>query len=488
MERGEGARLARRAEIVVALALTAALSALVFRPGFAQGAKSRAPVRVSGTNITPHGTIRTGNGATALGFCGGDDWEPDIATDATATYVYAIIAHYPGDPTCDPASGNQNRAYIRVSADGGKTWGALHVISDQPAGTNYPSQVDVTDSVDNTTGYVYATFLAYNDKAIKTDVIAARSTDHGATWTATKINHGCTNCDHPWVIARNHMVYVAYDQGKDHYIAMSKDDGLTWTESLVGSFDVVAFAEGAVTDAAGNVYYAWGDCTKSSCNGNDVGDYNVSRTVAGTLNTTFAHVATAPAGPKCPYSPNCGFAFFGIQDDIGIDAAGTLYVAWQDGADHTTAGSPPIVQLSKSTDGGRTWVYVGRADDKDASGCAGGACYALFPRVEGGTAGHVDVMWMDDRNGSPIDHTNGWNVWLRTSTTGGTTWTGPSRQVSTYDPNRRQSRPNGYLFPYGDYEDVKLVGGNAYMLWGEGIDYYGGPDAPGAVVYRSMTG
>jgi hypothetical protein len=33
---------------------------------------------------------------------------------------------------------------------------------------------------------------------------------------------------------------------------------------------------------------------------------------------------------------------------------------------------------------------------------------------------------MDDRNGSPINHTNGWNVWLRSSTNGGTSWTGPS--------------------------------------------------------------
>src|SRR5437588_3961543 len=72
-------------------------------------AKNRAPGRVSGTHVTPHGTLVTGPGATALGFCGGDDWEPDIATDPTGTYVYAIIAHYPGDPTCDPASGNQNR-------------------------------------------------------------------------------------------------------------------------------------------------------------------------------------------------------------------------------------------------------------------------------------------------------------------------------------------------------------------------------------------
>jgi hypothetical protein len=283
------------------------------------------------------------------------------------------------------------------------------------------------------------------------------------------------------------VIYDAYDQGKAHYIAMSKDDGLTWTEALVGSFDIVAFAEGAVEDAAGNVYFAWGDCTKSSCNGNAVGDYSVSKTLAGTLTTTFTHVATAPAGPKCPYEPVCGFAFFGIQDDIAIDAAGTLYVVWQDGQDHTTAGSPPIVQLSKSTDGGTTWTYVGRADDKTASGCAGSQCYALFPRVEAGAAGKIAVMWMDDRSGSPLDHMNGWNVRMRVSTTGGATWSAPSTQVSTYDSKRIQSRRNGFLFPYGDYEDIKIAGSNAYLIWGEGVNYTGGASDPGAVVYRSLA-
>ena len=97
---------------------------------------------------------------------------------------------------------------------------------------------------------------------------------------------------------------------------------------------------------------------------------------------------------------------------------------------------------------------------------------------------------MDDRNGSPIDHTNGWNVWLRTSTTGGSTWSGPSVQVSQYDPARPESQPNGFLFPYGDYEGVDLRTGNkttAVLIWGEGFDYTGGASQPGHVIFRSLT-
>jgi hypothetical protein len=96
-------------------------------------------------------------------------------------------------------------------------------------------------------------------------------------------------------------------------------------------------------------------------------------------------------------------------------------------------------------------------------------------------------MWMDDRLGTPLDHTNGWNVWLRTSTTGGTTWTGPSRRISQFDRARSESRSNGFLFPYGDYQGIDIQGSTAVMVWGEGHNYTGGPTAPGHVIYRSMA-
>jgi hypothetical protein len=78
-------------------------------------------------------------------------------------------------------------------------------------------------------------------------------------------------------------------------------------------------------------------------------------------------------------------------------------------------------------------------------------------------------------------------VWYRTSTTGGTTWSGPSVRVSQFDPSRPESRPNGFLFPYGDYQGIDLRQGTAVMIWGEGWNYTGGPSQPGHVIYRSLT-
>jgi hypothetical protein len=422
-----------------------------------------------------------------FGFCGGDDWEPEIA--AQGSFVYGTVAHFVGDPSCDPASASERDIYVRVSSDGGGTFGSLRALPD----LGYPNVVDTVITVDPVTGAVYNSYLAYglpgtNQKAA--DVIVAKSTDHGQTWSAKVVNGPlCTECDHPWIVAHNNNVYVMYAQGAGHFLSRSSDGGATWHESLVLTDSHVAFPEGGVVDASGNAWFAWGDCF-GSCSGTTAASYKVSRTLAGTSNTQFAEVAQGAMGPHCPPSGACGFAYFGPQDDIAIDAAGTLYLLWQDsqtGKPH----DPTVLRLSSCASGctnAANWHLVGRADDKRASGCPGGDCYALFPRIEGGAAGRIAVMWMDDRLGQPLDHMNGWNVWYRSSTTGGQTWAGPSQRVSQFDRSRSESHRNGFEFPYGDYQGIDLTSdGRVVMIWGEGHDYTGGPDRPGHIIYRRLA-
>jgi hypothetical protein len=445
-----------------------------------------AVVVVVGLGVVPQAATAAPPGPVRIGFCGGDDWEPAFA--AAGSLVYVAWTHFVGDPTCDPSSASPGSTYVSVSSDGGATFGPPHtVFTGAVDGISYPQQADPQVAV-GAGGAVYVSFLGFGNSGGHTDVILARSTDRGATFgSAQKVNtsHDCKNCDHPKLVISGRDIYLAYSQATNHFISHSHAGG-AFVQTDVLRENVVAFAEGGVADAAGNVWYAWADCESSNCTGVPAVDYRVSKTKVGTLSTAFTEVATSVQGPKCPFS-RCGFAFFGPQDDIAVGGNGDLYLAWQQGQDSSQRGSPPIVNLSRSADGGKTWTMVGRLDDKTATGCAGAACYALFPTLRGGHGDTLYASWMDDRNGDPIDHQNGWNVWLRTSTTAGTSWTGPSQRMSPFMPAQSQSRPTGFLFPYGDYMGLALNScGQPMLVWGEGHNWVGGPAAPGHINYRTL--
>ncbi len=432
-----------------------------------------------------------------LGYCGGDDWEPAMASDSSG-HVYVLITHYTGNTSCDPASGlNNSRIMIQVSSDAGKTFSAPAVVAPMPGGINYPSQADPSIAVDKATGDVYVSLLAYGLSGGHTDIYVAKSTDHGATFSqAVQANaKGCKNCDHEKILASNNVIYDAYAQAQYHFIAVSTNGGATFTQNLVDSTFVVGFAEGAVLDSHGNAWFAWGDCKTSNCTSSPAGNYRVSETLAGGGATTFSPVlATSPQGPDCPYS-SCGFAYFGPQDAIAIDSAGTIYLAWQTGQANDSK-SPPIINLSSCSSNCTSasgWSQVGRVDDKTAANCPNSACYALFPNIVAAGPGQLFATWMDDRNDSldgTVDHVDGYNLWYRTSTTGGASWTGPGQQISQFDPSQSQETANGFLFPYGDY--TGLIINTACrtpapaMTWGEGHNWVGGAAAPGHIEFASF--
>src|SRR5262249_46604701 len=260
-----------------------------------------------------------------LGYCGGDDWEPTMASDSS--HVYVLITHFTGDTTCDPASGqNNSRIMIQVSSDGGQTFTVPSVVSNTPGGIAYPSQADPSIAVDKATGAVYVSLLAYGLSGGHTDIYVARSTNFGQSFgQAVQANaKGCKNCDHEKILASNNVIYDAYTQAQYHFVSVSTDGGATFTQQQVDSTFVVGFAEGGVLDSHGNAWFAWGDCETSNCTGTPAADYRVSETLAGGGATTFSPaIGQSPQGPDCPYS-SCGFAYYGGQDAIAIDSAGAI--------------------------------------------------------------------------------------------------------------------------------------------------------------------
>jgi hypothetical protein len=82
---------------------------------------------------------------------------------------------------------------------------------------------------------------------------------------------------------------------------------------------------------------------------------------------------------------------------------------------------------------------------------------------------------MDARN-SPL-----WNVYYRSSTNGGATWSGESK-LSSYVADYSYILPGGFSFPFGDYFEMDIDNrGNTQAVWGEGLNY----DTPGSIWYTS---
>ena len=141
----------------------------------------------------------------------GDGWEPAIAADPSAPYVYTAWMQY---------SGPSITISQRTSTDGGSTWGAVKPL----CASCGKGQYDVT-LASSSTGAVYATYMQGNR------ISFTRSTDHAATWSAPiKISAG-TWADKPWMTtsANGQDVYVMWASHGNVDATSSHDAGLTFS-------------------------------------------------------------------------------------------------------------------------------------------------------------------------------------------------------------------------------------------------------------------
>src|SRR5262245_45361398 len=107
-------------------------------------------------------------------WSGFDDWEPAIATDPSSNYVYQMTTRYNGPSACNGCP--FPIVVIRVSSDGGTTWGPDKIINVSKKKQNDPEVEVATD------GSVYALWLDSYTPGVK----FTKSTNRGATWSAPK--------------------------------------------------------------------------------------------------------------------------------------------------------------------------------------------------------------------------------------------------------------------------------------------------------------
>ena len=396
---------------------------------------------------------------TRMGFPVDNEWEPAIASDRFG-HVYILYPQYGGVPGCEACY--SPTMILQVSSDHGQTFASPLVI--YPEGSN-SYQVDAQIEVDPVDGRtVYASWLQNN----KSDIVIAKSTDYGAIWSVVTADSTNAGTDKPILAVQGQDIYVVYNHSQTIWGTYSHDGGATFTSVKVNQNAKLGWslAGGGTVTPDGTAYFSWDGYEG---NGGAKGKVNLyiskSTDKGATWTTKVLDVSASP--PDCS-AFSCGWAFLGAQITMTSDSAGNLYALWNAGS---TARGPERIFFSKSTDGGTTW-----STKQDISTAPQGSHHA-FPAIAASGSGDVRISWMDARaaNGG-MDK---WNVYFRSSTNGGTTWSNEV-DLSTYVAGFNYIFPDGFRFPFGDYYEMSIdEQGTNHLVWGEGYSY----DSPGSIWY-----
>jgi hypothetical protein len=434
-------RTLKRLVMLLAAMVALLLGALVVAPRMTAASASRRSLpRLTGFTTQ-----------TRVGFPAGDDWETAVAADRFG-HVYLLYKHYdvPGQTTC---SSCDLHVLLQVSSDNGQTWSAPKPIDPEVTnGGQFDSQIAV-DPVDGRT--VWASFLQNN----KSSIAVMKSTDFGQTWSGpTIVENLQRSTDKDELAVRGQTIAVSFNAAQKIYAAISHDDGATWTTSLIsggGNQLGWSLGGGAGIDSHGNIFFGFDGFTQ---NGGAKGPVNLfvaaSYDGGATWNVTLVGVSGAPY----PCS-NCGFAYLGAQLALAVGGDDSVNLLWNSTVDQTDY-APERIYFARSTDGGHT--YSAR---QDVSLAATGEEHC-FPAIIAGGASDVRIGWMDTRTGA-------WNLYERSSTNGGASWSGETR-ISGYVPGYSYLTSAGFGLPYGDYFQMAIdSAGKTQIGWGESSSYAG---------------
>jgi hypothetical protein len=389
-----------------------------------------------------------------------DDWEPAVATDPKAPYIYLITTRY-GTRDCGSHCPTPFIP-ITISSDGGATWSKQVPLCEC---LRSKAQYDPTIEVVPNTGAVYSAFLNW-DRHDGFSTVFTKSTDHGKTWTDPVHVYGQVSwTDKPEITmnASGKDVYVSWNgpQGGDLYVGISHDYGETWTQQKLSddkryyyAYDGRVLGDGTVIFSESSIVYSG----LTNVSGEVWHHAVISRDKGKTWENVI--VAKVPQGESC-IADGCGPDFYTGQTSVVSDAPGHLVFAYEG---PKTAGGPQRIYVSTSTDGGRSWSAGAPLSVAGEN--------ATGPRLASSGDGNVRVWYMQTADG---DNPDAWNVWYRSSSNGGR-WSSPVKidDAAAGDGNPAYINANGFDEIYGDYGEIAVTNtGKTFATWGEGFSYTG---------------
>lgn len=389
-----------------------------------------------------------------------DDWEPAIAADPSSPYVYLLTTHF----TEKPCPGDCPYPYIslHISSDGGQTWAPQKPLCACKGSWQYDPQIEVVPD----TGDVYAAYLnGFN-------VVFLKSTNHGQSWSEPVPTWGNVSWNDKPALAMSddgQDVYISWNgpTGGDPWVAQSHDAGETWTQTkLVDSkryffaFDADVLHDGTVVFSESDISYTGPGASPEGVVKHHV---FISRDEGATWEDHV--IDTVDVGEPC-VAEGCPSDYYIGHDAISADDQGNL-IALYDGA--TKEFGPQRIYSRYSTNEGQTWSA------RTALSVSGEN--ATSPAVESQGTGDVRAWYMQTIH---HDDPDAWNVFYRSSTDGGVSWSAPVK-ISDATSGAAYKHKDGFDEVYGDYGEMAITNtGKAIGTWGEGLSYTG----PGGVWFN----
>jgi len=320
-----------------------------------------------------------------------------LAGRGTPAYAWG----YPAALNTNAATDSGYDRDAQVATDGGGNWVAVWSSSEDLGGIG-------TDS----------------------DILVARSTDNGATWTAPAALNSNAATDsggdfQPQVATDSGGNWVAVwssseDLGgigtdSDILVARSTDNGATWTDPVAlntnaGSDSGDDFFSQVATDGGGNWVAVWSSL--DSLGGTIGTDFDVL--VARSTDNGATWTATAPLNSNA-----AGGGAPDLYGDVATDGGGNWVAVWhsRDNLGGTIGGGLDIL-VALSTDNGATWTAPAALNTNAATDSGDDG----QPQVTTDGGGNWVTVWhSDDGLGGAIG--TDWDILVARSINNGSTWT-----------------------------------------------------------------
>ena len=391
----------------------------------------------------------------------GNDWEPAIAADPNAPYVYILHNRYGGRDACandcpDPAM------IVHISDDGGATWQPERFLCRcKGIGGQFDPLIEVVPD----TGDVVAVWM--NGFKIQ----FARSTDHGATWSQpTWIHPDVKWGDKPNLALSpdGQDVYVQFNgpTGGDAYSAVSHDGGITWSTTKITESDRYYYDYGGAVLPNGDVVFGQVSFTYSGPHNAAAGVQRIHVFRSQDEGATWSELVVdeLELGTECT-SRSCYGDFYDSGPSLVADQNGDLMIVYNGASTHF---GPQTVYARSSTDGGLTW--------SDRVALSKNGVNSAFPAAVGDGNDGARVWFMAQR-------IQRWQVWYRTTDDFGASWS-TREKLSDATSGTVYKHPAGFDEVYGDYGEIAITSdGHTIGVWGEGTSYHG----PGGVWFNRQT-